>query len=200
MEELSTQLSEVSRGETSLATSTQFLVWKRRMRKRRTCRRKNDHDESETRRLPLETCAQAHSRDSGRKASPEIRHALLAGLTTELNGFKWNNTVMTEPQQKKPKRNTGRIFLMCEAPKGEPEALPFTLLGSARKEKFPLQIWHQLPFFSIPVGDGRTSDDQATLSGLLDTGGCCNMGWLQCHKAIYEQFLKLVKKFRKEQK
>jgi hypothetical protein len=38
-------------------------------------------------------------------------------------------------------------------------------------------------------------EDVATLSGLLDTGGCCNMGWLSYHKAIAEEYPHLITKF-----
>ena len=67
-----------------------------------------------------------------------------------------------------------------------------TMLGSAPKSKHPFAIAYKLPFIAFPIGDGRTSEDVATLSGLLDTGGCCNMGNLHYHQAIMEQFPQFV--------
>jgi hypothetical protein len=66
------------------------------------------------------------------------------------------------------------------------------MLGAPPKEKYPFKIAYKLPFIAFPIGDGRTAEDVATLSGLLDTGGCCNMGNLTYHKAIGEQFPQFV--------
>jgi hypothetical protein len=48
---------------------------------------------------------------------------------------------------------------------------------------------------TFPIGDGATSNDTAMLTGLLDTGGCCNMGSLQYHSAIVKNFPRLVSEF-----
>jgi hypothetical protein len=47
---------------------------------------------------------------------------------------------------------------------------PRTMLGAPPKEKYPFKIAYKLPFIAFPIGDGRTAEDVATLSGLLDTG------------------------------
>jgi hypothetical protein len=91
----------------------------------------------------------------------------------------------------------GRSFLMHMTPeeKKVPAHIPRTMLGATPKKQHNLKIAYKLPFITFPIGDGRTSEDTAILTGLLDTGGCCNMGWLQCHKAIAEQFPQLVDEF-----
>jgi hypothetical protein len=88
----------------------------------------------------------------------------------------------------------GRTFLMYMAPTTTTMGgrKPKTLLGAPPKDKYPFKIAYKLPFISFPIGDGRTAEDVATLAGLLDTGGCCNMGWLTYHKAIAEQYPQLV--------
>jgi hypothetical protein len=48
---------------------------------------------------------------------------------------------------------------------------PRTMLGAAPKSKHAFQIACQLPFIEFPIGDGMTSQDVATISGLLNTGG-----------------------------
>ena len=89
----------------------------------------------------------------------------------------------------------GRTLLLYMTPqkkKNEMNEGPRTMLESAPKNKYPFAIAYKLPFIAFPIGDGRTSEDVATLSGLLDTGGCCNMGNLQYHQAIMEQFPQFV--------
>jgi hypothetical protein len=76
--------------------------------------------------------------------------------------------------------------------KASPSDGPRTMLGAAPKDKYPFKIAYKLPFLEFPIGDGRTSEDVATLSGLLDTGGCCNMGNYTYHKTIAEQFPQFV--------
>jgi hypothetical protein len=56
------------------------------------------------------------------------------------------------------------------------EKLPLTLLGAPPREKHNFKMSFKLPFIAFPIGDGKVSEDTATLTGLLDTGGCCNMG------------------------
>ena len=63
------------------------------------------------------------------------------------------------------------------------------------KKKYPFNIACKLPFIAFPIGDGRTWEDMATLTGLLATGGCCNMGWQEYHQAIAEQCPQLVEEF-----
>jgi hypothetical protein len=99
-----------------------------------------------------------------------------------------------EPPKKMTKFQAGqkgRSFLMCMTPQNKKSGAdngPRTLLRSAPRCKHPFAIACKLPFIAFPIGDGRTSEDVATLSGLFDTGGCCNMGNLAYHQTIVEQF------------
>ena len=47
----------------------------------------------------------------------------------------------------------------------------------------------------FPIGNGATTKDKTMLSGLADTGGCCNMGWLTYHKEIAWRYSHLVHNF-----
>jgi len=47
------------------------------------------------------------------------------------------------------------------------------------------------PFMYFPIGTSTESQDK--LRGLYDTGGCCNMGWLQYHLEIAKRFPNVVK-------
>jgi hypothetical protein len=131
------------------------------------------------------------------KNTASTRMTLLASLKDSLEEYKLD----TEPPKiKKAKwghtgrKGPGRSFLMYMSPttnKGGPK----TMLGAPPKDKYPFRIAYKLPFIAFPIGDGRTAEDVATLSGLLDTGGCCNMGWLTYHKAIASQYPQLVDEF-----
>jgi hypothetical protein len=138
--------------------------------------------------------------------SVETRMTLLTTLTQSLNGYQREEAEQEEtrlPPNKKAKwkkgnpATYGRSFLMYMKPKPTttPKSIPRTMLGSPPKKKYPFKIAYKLPFITFPIGDGRTSEDAATLTGLLDTGGCCNMGWLVYHKAIADQFPQLVDEF-----
>ena len=61
-------------------------------------------------------------------------------------------------------------------------------------QRFEFDISSRLPFAKLPIGDG-SDHGKATLQGLVDTGGCCMMGWLPYHQKIYQQFPQLVKSF-----
>jgi hypothetical protein len=74
-------------------------------------------------------------------------------------------------------------------------ATPKTFLGAPPLMRYPFKIAYKLPFMTFPIGDGATSNDRATLSGLADTGGCCNMGSLQYHSEILKTFPQLVAEF-----
>jgi hypothetical protein len=72
---------------------------------------------------------------------------------------------------------------------------PSTFLGAPPLQRYPFKIAYKLPFMTFPIGDGSTSNDTATLSGLADTGGCCNMGSLQYHSEIMKTFPRLVAEY-----
>jgi hypothetical protein len=69
------------------------------------------------------------------------------------------------------------------------------MLGSPPREKHNFKIAFKPPFIQFPVGDGQSSKDTATLSGLLDAGGCCNMGNLAHHKETCKQHPQLIEEF-----
>ena len=141
--------------------------------------------------------------------SPETRLTLLTTLKQSLDSYEIDETEQEAPKKPPPKKAKwikgkttafGRSFLMYMTPESEEKKttqqnIPRTLLGAPPKHKYPFKIAYKLPFIAFPIGDGRTSDDTATLSGLLDTGGCCNMGWLGYHKVIAEQCPQLVEEF-----
>jgi hypothetical protein len=45
------------------------------------------------------------------------------------------------------------------------------------KHKYEFYLTTNLPFLQLPVGTGENYNNEAILSGLFDSGGCCNMGW-----------------------
>ena len=132
--------------------------------------------------------------------SPHTRMTLLASLKDSLGGYDLESEQKkTEEPARKMTRlqagRKGRSFLMYMTPQSktaEETSGPRTMLSAAPKSKYPFAIAYKLPFIAFPIGDGRTSEDVATLSGLLDTGGCCNMGNLTYHQTIMEQFPQFV--------
>ena len=127
--------------------------------------------------------------------SPHTRMTLLASLKDLLGSYDLETEQKKEEPAKKMTRfqagQKGKSFLMYMTPQKKKIVTdgPRTMLGSAPKSKCPFAIAYKLPFIAFPIGEqGRTSEDIATLSGLLDTGGCCNMGNQSYHQAIMEQF------------
>ncbi len=138
--------------------------------------------------------------------SMDTRLTLLTTLKQSLDGYEREETELEEKKMPATKKarwkkgapaTHGRSFLMHMTPeeKKAPAHSPRTMLGVPPKKKHNLKIACKLPFITFPIGDGGTSEDTASLTGLLDTGGCCNRGWLQPHKAIAEQFPQLVDEF-----
>jgi hypothetical protein len=145
--------------------------------------------------------------------APELPMTLLTTLKQSLDEFQTNDQEMEEkkmPPKKKSKWKKGtktgeqdngtftRNFLLYVTPEQkekQTKTIPRTMLGAPPKKKHPFKIAFDLPFLKFPIGDGLTKEDAATLSGLLDTGGCCNMGWLTYHRTIWEQYPQLVRSF-----
>jgi hypothetical protein len=128
------------------------------------------------------------------KNTPRTRVTLLASLKASLEACDLETEEKKQPAKKARWNGKGMTFLMFMKP--DTQALnqaketnggPRTMLGSPPREKYKFKIAFKLPFIHFPVGDGQTLKDTATLSGPLDTGGCCNMGNLACHKETYEQ-------------
>jgi hypothetical protein len=63
------------------------------------------------------------------------------------------------------------------------------------KHKYEFNLTTNLPFLQLPIGTGEDTGNEATLSGLFDSGGCCNMGWLDYHKKAYEKFPQFIAEF-----
>jgi hypothetical protein len=136
------------------------------------------------------------------KNTPRTRVTLLASLKESLEAYDLETEEKKQPAKRARWNGKGMTFLMFMKP--ETQALnqpketnggPRTMLGSPPREKYKFKIAFKLPFIQFPVGDGQTSKDTATLSGLLDAGGCCNMGNLAHHKETHEQHPQLIEDF-----
>jgi hypothetical protein len=129
--------------------------------------------------------------------SPATRRVLLAALASQLQEDteeperQTESGVNNEVISKRKRTALGRNFLMYMTPKANAN-IPATFLGSAPLSRYEFRISYKLPFLHFPIGDGSTEDDTAHLVGLCDTGGCCNMGWLDYHKEVAERYPKLV--------
>jgi hypothetical protein len=125
--------------------------------------------------------------------SPYAQMTMLASLEDSLESCDLETEQKKEqPAAKKVKclgRSKGRTFLKHMEPS---RSGPRTMLGALQTTKHPFKIAHKLPFVAFPIGDGGISDDVATLSGPLDTGGCSNMGNLSHHKEIHDQHTQFV--------
>jgi hypothetical protein len=126
--------------------------------------------------------------------SPCAQMTLLASLKDSLESCDLETEQKKEQQAAKRVKwrggSKGRTILTCMEP--NPSG-PRTMLGASKTTEHPFKIAHKLPFIKFPISDGRTSEHVATLSGLLDTGGCCNMGNLfLCHKETHNQHPQFV--------
>jgi hypothetical protein len=122
--------------------------------------------------------------------TPEVRLTLLASLKESLDGYELaeDQEASRDKKQpaKKPKKSKwkqGSMFLMYTTEEDQNKT-PTTMLGAPPRENYLFKIAYTLPFLSIPTGDGRTQEAMATMTGLFDTGRCCNMGWLKYHQEI----------------
>ena len=43
------------------------------------------------------------------------------------------------------------------------------------KIQYIFELYHNLPYFHLPILDGSDEDKNYTLTGLFDLGGCYNM-------------------------
>jgi hypothetical protein len=125
------------------------------------------------------------------------RRVMIATLAHELTkDTNEEEEEMKTPSPKRAKRSTRRItrnFFTFMQPQAPP--LASTFLGAPPLSPYEFKISFKLPFLKFPIGDGGTSDDKATLTGLADTGGCCNMGWLTYHREIAQRYPQLVHEF-----
>jgi hypothetical protein len=126
--------------------------------------------------------------------SAVTRRVLLAALVTQLQEDRDDNEHKDETGAetaiaKRKQSAIGRNFLMYSQPR---PSMPAMFLGSAPLSRYKFRISYKLPFMRFPIGDGTTDEDTEHLVGLCDTGGCCNIGWLDYHKEIADRYPKLV--------
>ena len=57
------------------------------------------------------------------------------------------------------------------------------------------ELYHNIPYFHLPIVDGLDEDNNYTLTGLFDLGGCSNMVSQQQHKAATDKFSKLIAEY-----
>jgi hypothetical protein len=133
-------------------------------------------------RIPLKESARSDSSYNRRNNTPEERLTLLASLKELLEGYELagdqeesRNKKQPAKKPKKVKWKQGPMFLMYTTEEDQNKT-PMTILGAPPREKYPFKIAYKLSFLSFPIGDGRTQEDMATMTGLLDTGGCCKKG------------------------
>jgi hypothetical protein len=73
------------------------------------------------------------------------------------------------------------------------------MYGMQEKGKFAFDISDKLPLIELMIGAGEDNANEPVhgLSGLLDSGGCCNMGWKDYHEKIYKNFPYVVANYFK---
>jgi hypothetical protein len=73
------------------------------------------------------------------------------------------------------------------------------LYGMQGTGKYAFDISDKLPFMEMMIGAGGndTNEPVHNLSRLLESGGCCNMGWKDYHEKIYNNFPYLVANYFK---
>jgi hypothetical protein len=125
------------------------------------------------------------------------RKVMIATLTQELTKDTEENdqeeAMKISPKKRRSNRPITRNFFTYMKP--TERTIPSTFLRASPLTPYEFKISFKLPFLTFPIGDGGTSDDKATLTGLADTGGCCNMGWLTYHKEIAQRYPQLVHEF-----
>jgi hypothetical protein len=114
-------------------------------------------------------------------------------VNTPLDGTEKKEDDEEPPTTKKQRRKRGPLFLLYMKQDGS-EAKTAKTTGNqtartmmaASQGKYPLRIAYNLPHLKFPVGDGTTTKDRASLTGLLDTGGCCMMGKLEWYQELHQ--------------
>lgn len=108
------------------------------------------------------------------------------------------------PPAKKPrKRKPGGFAFISYRMKTDPHSHHVThstspvsghAFLSEPKRQYEFAISEKLPFLNLPIGRDVTPDgtDKGHLSGLYDTGGCCNMGWTEYYHALAEKYPQFI--------
>jgi hypothetical protein len=73
------------------------------------------------------------------------------------------------------------------------------MYGMQEKGTFVFDISDKFPFMELMIGGGDDDANEAvhSLSRLLDSGGCCNMGWKDYHEKIFKNFPYVVANYFK---
>jgi hypothetical protein len=124
--------------------------------------------------------------------NPDTRYTLLSSLQQRMSNEKvysgkrdknrddHNDDEEEAHRPAKKKRRKGQAFIgyykgRAES-KGEKHGM--VLYGMQEKGKYAFDISNKLPFMEMMIGAGvdDSNEPMHTMSGLLDSGGCCNMG------------------------
>lgn len=103
-------------------------------------------------------------------------------------------TTTKKPEGRTTRRMGLNFFTYPQEPRKIQTTAGSTFYGQP-KHKYEFHLTTNLPFLQLPIGTGEDTGNEATLSGLFDSGGCCNMGWLDYHKKAYEKYPQLIAEF-----
>jgi hypothetical protein len=165
--------------------------------KRRTAPPRNDDHNWNRAGYPNQQIQDQFRAISDPETSASTRRVMIATLTQKLQEPESPDGPETPSKKNRRSRRIAHNFLMFSKPQvqEDPSKNPKTFLGAPPLSRYEFKIAYKLPFMMFPIGDGATSDDCATLSGLADTGGCCNMGWLPYHREIARRYPHQVHEF-----
>lgn len=122
------------------------------------------------------------------------RQALIAALPTFLAKAPPPTPAPTPAPAAPGPRQMGFEFLTFPQERATAQTPGNTFFGSDQ-QPYRFHLTPKLPFLKLPIGTGESSQHTATLAGLLDSGGCCNMGWLSYHEAIRQHHPQFVAKW-----
>src|SRR6056300_561688 len=111
---------------------------------------------------------------------PTIRETLLAQVDQDINTYLAMQNAPNKTQKKGQSDVNGLTFVSY-----------FTATTYDQHKQIEFAINKLQPYMYFPIG--LSEDNQTNLRGLYDTGGCCNMGWLQYHLDIAKRFPDIVK-------
>jgi hypothetical protein len=73
-------------------------------------------------------------------------------------------------------RRMGLNFFTYAANQSDTKSTAGRSFSGQPKHKYEFNLTTNLPFLQLPIGTGEDNNNNANLSGLFDSGGCCNMG------------------------
>jgi hypothetical protein len=163
---------------------------------------------------PSKQTARQTSEIASPYTNPDTWQTLLSSLQQRINnekvfiGKRDKNKDSDEDEDKeqrqkpiKKKRRKGQAFIGYYKGRAEHtgETRGMVLYGMQGTGKYAFDISDKLPFMEMMIGAGNddTNEPVHNLSGLLDSGGCCNMGWKDYHEKIHKNFPYLVANYFK---